>query len=415
MKIDFAETIREVLDDRHPVTIIGLGTLVLKQNAAEFGVNRETLNPPKVSLDFKDQISDNLYLYDWLSKKYDLNEDEVKLVHGQFCQNVLNRLVNYGQVNIPGVATFSQDSGSKQVKCEGDEDFLSLFYKGLPVIPVEIFEQFHTEAQNLAPVTLIASSDSIVPIADSVISNENDPHPDNEQTDSINIAEEASKDLSSSDESLVEMEEGTASNQESEPLSLNERLAQQIKAEESDQNTGEGIESTNAVAEDNTIKYVQKPDDSNYNWVWLILLALLSLFIMWFFMCNKKDSLKDVNAAKSNSGIVNDQVLDSSAAQDSLDVDTLSKSMLDSSNPNPEYCIIVTGVFKKARYILKMQDLLSRDGFDVYKEVNGDLTRVGIKFSCRDVNLEDYIQGIRRTYAPKAWYLDPELYVEYEN
>ena len=79
-----------------------------------------------------------------------------------------------------------------------------------------------------------------------------------------------------------------------------------------------------------------------------------------------------------------------------------------------ESCTIITGVFTKYRNIEKMESRLQSAGYKVYKASQNGSTRVGFTFDCNGVNLPKYLNKVRRQIDRKAWYLDPELYVDYE-
>ncbi len=79
-----------------------------------------------------------------------------------------------------------------------------------------------------------------------------------------------------------------------------------------------------------------------------------------------------------------------------------------------ESCTIITGVFTKYRNIEKMESRLQSAGYKVYKASQNGSTRVGFTFDCKGVNLPKYLNKVRRQISRKAWYLEPELYVDYE-
>ena len=78
-------------------------------------------------------------------------------------------------------------------------------------------------------------------------------------------------------------------------------------------------------------------------------------------------------------------------------------------------CIIITGVFSRYSNIDKMINLIERKGYQSYQEAYGSYTRVGLTFDCKNVDLESYLSKIRKQISRRAWYLQPELYVEYSN
>lgn len=76
-------------------------------------------------------------------------------------------------------------------------------------------------------------------------------------------------------------------------------------------------------------------------------------------------------------------------------------------------CIIILGSYSKQRNAIKMMADVENAGHNLYIGVKGNLTRVGLTFNCAKEDLVSYLQNIRKTYVTEAWYLVPELHVEY--
>ncbi len=78
-----------------------------------------------------------------------------------------------------------------------------------------------------------------------------------------------------------------------------------------------------------------------------------------------------------------------------------------------ESCVIIIGSFSNYQNVNAAERKLKNRGYSVYVEEYGPYTRVGFEFDCTGKNLEAYIQDIRRSIESKAWYLQPELHVDY--
>ena len=137
LKIDIAESIREVLCDRHPVCIYGLGTLCLKQQAAQFGDKRLKLHPPRMQVEFSDETSENQELLQWLCDKYEIRPAEARKAVKKFSESVLNTLLNYGKVYLPGIALFER-SEKGRIACDADASLTAAFYKNFPVVDLPL-------------------------------------------------------------------------------------------------------------------------------------------------------------------------------------------------------------------------------------------------------------------------------------
>ena len=84
--------------------------------------------------------------------------------------------------------------------------------------------------------------------------------------------------------------------------------------------------------------------------------------------------------------------------------DTLSKISPKSESQLFEY-VIITGSFKKARYVERMATRLNQLGFEVYRGDNDSTTRVGARVKCRPDQLDTLLNKIRSEVEPRAWVL----------
>jgi nucleoid DNA-binding protein len=147
------------------------------------------------------------------------------------------------------------------------------------------------------------------------------------------------------------------------------------------------------------------------------LLAFLLLFFLIYKGCNLISS-----KSSETSAVTEKEMSDHSASEvggtitsEDQDSDSGDDSSTGASADRPSSCVIITGVFSRTRNIKKMENLLQSRGYQVYMEDYGPYTRVGLEFDCANADLVDYIQNIRRSIpnAAKAWYLQPELHVDY--
>ena len=147
------------------------------------------------------------------------------------------------------------------------------------------------------------------------------------------------------------------------------------------------------------------------------LLGLILMFSLLYWGYKKlanKSSTKKANATElvNDNGTSSDDATNTSLTEDSGQEEEGSSALSD----NPESCIIITGVFSAYENVSKMESLLEDRGYNVYLEEYGPYTRVGFEYDCSQENMVDYLQNIRTTIpsAEKAWYLQPDFYVEYE-
>ncbi|NNE14738.1 MAG: hypothetical protein HKO66_13670 [Saprospiraceae bacterium] len=417
MQIDIAESIRETLAERNPVGLYGLGTLSLDHVPADFGHLRKSLYPPKMDMIFTETMSNNSAIIDWLSLKYDITIEEAQKAFTSFCEKLLNAMVNYGKVNLQGVAYFYKDE-DQILRCEPDQQFLSLFYRGLPEVEISLLSA-NKDVITPPPVVPVDKPDSQSQLIENDIETIEDNFGNIEEE--IELIEDKAEEI----EEVQEREEPieheafdiSLTNEKEESESLGSTATPVIVNEIS-----ETVDNTKVVQSEltePTNEVTWNPDNSNAKWdegdsifnlkTLLLLLALLLLLCIGYYACNKLMNNKGVLPPSDDPTNLIDE-----------DNPDLAAGLIDSSSLEngtvalPEKCIIITGAFKYSRNAIRMQDKLVRAGYDVYKETNGNLTRVGFKYDCKNENLEDYLQNIRRTISKKAWYLDPSLYVEYE-
>jgi len=418
LQIDIAESIRETLAEFNPVGLYGIGTLSLNHIPASFGEQRRTLLPPYMQLHFKESNSSNTHLFNWLQEKYEISQKDAESVFKAFCEKLLNALVNYGKVNITGIVSFYQ-SDNKSLEFIPDKDFTDLFYKGLPEIPALHIDKSERTIQTDSNLTgLKETEDNDHSSLEFDISPEIEKVNDNEEKNVKNdltsqIEKSAEIDLDSDYEESFEILRNDFISESVEPepkvvpidklnLTINEANKQTIN---------ESFDSN--ATWDPTPVNTDHASDSLFNGRNIALvIGLLLLALLGYFGCKKYLDTSDPVEPNGINTIQNE--IPVMSHQDSLDNNLIQIEPTYKGVALPERCAIVTGAFKKSRNAIRMQDRLLTEGYDVFQSVEDGLTRVGFKFDCRDVDLEEYLQNIRKTISEKAWYLDPSLYVEYE-
>lgn len=418
--------------DRKAVSLYGLGTLKLVQQTAQYGEKRKTLLPPSMILDFKESSSTNSDLINWLKAKYRINKSDAEAAVKQFSEKVLNVLLNTQSVKIPGVAYFEKRQGNGLI-CEADPGLLSAFYAGFPEVKLDIPVVEEEETQ--IAISDLTEEDTV----DSDVESSRDLNADSPETD---VADEETMDgdLDSEETGVISSLSGDAENtekeqseevpeEESEPMNLNDKFKYLHKKESSASGDEEEqvqevfdlkSELENLDEKDQFAafeKIVEEAEAINeqkrskrMNSMWGTLLILFSIALACVLIV---DACHKYNKNKS---IQTESVLNEPDLAKADGADAAAQEMLNTQTPTPaiEKCIIVTGVFSTEPNINKMKDLITKAGYTSYSEKNGVYTRVGLEFDCTDVNLEEYIQQVRKSISPRAWYLNPELYVAYK-
>lgn len=93
---------------------------------------------------------------------------------------------------------------------------------------------------------------------------------------------------------------------------------------------------------------------------------------------------------------------------DALPIDTSGQN---TGDVTVQECIIITGFFEKAANVVRMVNKLDALKYSVYLEEMANGTRVGFKFDCTDMDIEEFLRDIRKELSPDAWYLQPPVAV----
>ncbi len=459
MEINIASAIEEILDRRETVTLIGVGSLILENLSAKVSKSNETIAPPSAKLNFYDVQTDNKPLRKYLTKKYDLSKKEANKAIKKFSTSILNSIANYGEVNIEGIAKIKRDKGKLQVKAL--ESYKSRYYGGLPEIPLT---KVKNKKADKAKALKIEEKKAVLPLAPSKLSapevkKANTPTPAKTQstvpvydppTQKPTIknlpprgkvvytppAKPATPALTKpivkpqpvkSTEKLTvpAIEKKTpqpsmatkptsTSQVKTATMSLNEKLAQSSSSSRA--SVAKTISDVKPIGKSTYTPVPPKEEKFGCLGPFLSLLGLLLLlFLLWkgfscmYYKYNggaDKQNIAAVDAHSSSDDAESDTYNSSSESSESV-------TAVNSEDGLKE-CIIITGSFSRYQNVDKMERLLESKGYDVYVEEYGPYTRVGFRFDCSEEDLPSYLNRVRRNVSSKAWYLLPELYVEYK-
>ncbi|NNE26747.1 MAG: hypothetical protein HKN09_07880 [Saprospiraceae bacterium] len=373
MRIEIAQSIREILDERKTITIQGLGSIKLIQKPAYFGELRKTMFPPSVEMLFEESTSSNEALIQRLMENEGLTKKKAKEALNKYFEAVVNALVNYRKVRLKGICRLDQSKSGK-IKLEADPAFIGAYFKDLPEVPAKIITTLPKDANaasERAPEEIISASSAV---------------------------------------SLPEISDQSYKSEISQETHSTEEKVKSVMTDLIAEMKQEAPSAPSAKAEANLeAAWAPEKYDEGYGLIpWIIgavLLAALVLFTIFSIrQCQPSQDMPFSNETPT------EHVTDMLIADETQEEDSSSNEPL----LLPEQCIIITGSFASQANVGLMMTKISDAGYDVYTERSGNYTRVGLSFDCADVDLPAYLQNIRATIAPQAWYLDPELYVEYE-
>lgn len=404
MRIDIAESIREVLSDKLPVSITGLGTLLLKHIPAKFGDKRQSILPPSVELCLEPTKVTSSALREQLILKHGIKENEAQKYIKGFNEQIINAIVNYGQVRINGIGVFSK-TPSGQIELNVDEKFITAFYKGLPEVKAVVVKKSGESSIGtttpLAPPPPIQTKKEDSFISDKAIEKAQKPIPVFDLPDDANPK---------------------SANDVNKPELQTANPKPEYKTAPAKTTVKESIETPQ--------KKVYPKSDYDYSpgCVRPILYVLGFLLIMFLLFkgCSTILNLKDgstISSTSSSTLVGEDKNSDTQTIDPFKDADVTdptTKDFIPAEELNevidrPDKCIIITGTFASTRNVSRMQNWIADEGYEVYNEAYGPYTRVGFKFECADVDLEEYLQNVRRIFDRESWYLDPSLYVPHED
>jgi len=399
--IDVAAIIREILSDRQVVSITGLGSLRLVHQSASFSEKGKALKPPSMELVFSESTGTNTSLTKRISDNYKITNEQAGQVLKKFNKKILTLLVNYNKVNIPGIALIEKSKKDK-IKVTPSLAYVDEYYKGLPkisVTPISISTDNILKDKPSTPIVKkkatisSASKQTIIP------------------SSKINTTQSNGKaDYSAKEKTYVPPPVI--------PSQVKPTTTKQPQAQSS-------IKSEPTPASANTFspEQIQRPLYSatsekrrDFLWPIIMLVAFLLLMLLGVKACN---SIINMNSNKSGLELIDSETgtIDEIVANDSISSSDLEKMKNDGSLiPASGQCKIVTGVYSKLSNVINMKEKVRDAGYEVYTEEFGTYTRVGLVYNCdEETDLEAYLQNIRKELNPRAWYLDPSLYVEYIN
>lgn len=404
MHIDLAASIREVLDNMEPVSINALGTLQLKHIPAFFSDKGTTLSPPTMVLDVKDNITPNAPLIKTISSNYGITKDAAKELINTFNKKLLNNLLNYKKVYIDGVAVITRADNGK-VDIETTNGSVSAYYKDLPKITIipNIKVQTSPQDEALEPIVPVVAVDGDSTSEVSIV-----PDHGSNGIDSINEVIEPS----SAEQDVISQKQEVIA-----PLFSQPKLEAKtiISPQETKTIVPPIIAPTSSQPTVPVPQYVVQEKKPSLLWPLILLSAILLVILLCYRTCIHYAFNNDNISPDSKMTITEVDVLDGVTATDSISAQALTELRNDNSIiPVSGMCKIITGVFSRTTNVLNMRDKVRDAGYQVYSESYGEYTRVGLEFNCNDdTDLEAFLQEVRRVIAPKAWYLDPSLYVDY--
>jgi hypothetical protein len=393
MKIDIPYFIRQVLREQRKVYLPEIGTFILSQSPAQISDDKSLIHPPSLNILFNDEPSVDQSLKKYIQETDKFSNSKIDKAISDYSQSAFNKLININSNKIEGLGTLIRNEELDVVSFEPALDLFTKEYKNLSSLSIKPIERIKessavdyvidTQDQSVRPESKFGWLQPIIAgimIAVLVImfaimfkkcSNKdatmfNDP---NEATGALEESTlegttdtftgktetQSIADLEKKYQEVDKMLEGTSIPDETDSK-LNEELKQLID---------------NSKVNKNETK--------------------------------KADAFAE--AAVEEEPVVKTAVVENTAGTENKYADII---------PESGKCIIILGSLKKASNITRMISLIEREGKKAYTSQYNGMTRVGFSFDCSDVDIDVYLNEIRKRLSSKAWYLDPTVSIPYK-
>lgn len=377
MNVNIGKAITLMLQNKHRVSLAGLGTFVVQSTAAHFDSDRDQLNPPSAEIKLIDSEEVDHSLIEFLSDYYEISTTQSLKYINVFVKKLKQKLDNQDTVVIKGLGEFK--TNKNKLSFIANKSLVDSIYYGLT--PIKMDTKLSINEQ-------LASKTSSAIIGESLV----------ESTVVENVGKK-----------VAEVEIANAA-----------KMA-------NDQKQNSTYKSPYDTKEESKWSFLIKP--------LLIILGLILISVLLFRACSffalktDQDKVEEAENGNKTASEMNDTLQDiDSAIQDAnqmgegdrfvssfyphdieADIDPIAISEL---KYHPKTCIIIVGSFQDLNNAAKFQILLEEKGYDTFVQAKGDMTRVGFYADCADKDLKQFIVDIRNEINPNAWYLSPRLHVD---
>lgn len=447
MKIDVAKHIVQLLEQNESIRVPGLGNFNLLHRSASFTSGKQAMVPPKVEVEFTEEIGEGDDLAKALKKTYGIKKKEANQAIEVFSQKVLNNLLNLDRVRITGLGMLEKMSDGS-ISFNANKGFLSQYYIGLPEVSTQVKKSTATKSTIEAPKEVSTPAVKKEVVKETIIK----PEPKAEPKIEPEVPKEIKAEPIVKETIATVTEPATPVVPVAATATAVSSLASSDSKESAPKNkTWREIEQeklANKTQVKNDPPPVLSYDDDDGGrgclWPFIGLLALCLIGLFFFKYCGTKeipnplaktdtldsvlqhfdedqseleafetDNAKSANDVESQANKTNSSPNSSSKSSSNSNSKTKPLATEDASiSSNPNQCIIITGVFNSEANTRGMSNHLKTSGYVPYVERKGDKFRVGLKFDCRDTDLKSFIRSIRRNIAKDAWYLQPSLRVD---
>ncbi|MFT4534913.1 MAG: hypothetical protein ACJA1A_002512 [Saprospiraceae bacterium] len=392
MKIDIPYYIRQVLREQRKVYLPEIGTFILSQTPAQISDDKSRISPPILNVDFKDGISDDKSLVTYIQDTNKFSNTKIDKAIADYSQSTFNKLINVNLNKIEGLGTLIRDEDLDIVSFESNMESFTKEYRGLSSLSIKPIERIkensvvdyviNTGDQSLRSESKFGWLSPVIAgvmIAALVIlfamlfkkCSEEDTTLFQDPNEEAGILDE-SPDVKFADTSYEEAEMQTSSALD------------------------EGYAEVDQMLDDKSI-----PDETD---------------------AKLNEELKQlIDNSKANKDLIATANPESKKAVKERPIDQ-NQEVMNTDDPVNQYaeiipesgtCIIILGTLKRASNITRMISLIERDGKKIHTSQYKGMTRVGFSYDCSSVDIDVYLNEVRKRLSSKAWYLDPIVSIPY--
>lgn len=416
MKIDIQYYIRQVLREQRKVYIPEIGTLILSQTPAYISEDKSEVHPPSIDILFDGSESKDKSLKRYIKETGKYSKSDINAAITSYTQSTFDNLINNNVNHIEQVGTLSQDSVSGKVGFTPSFDAFTKEYKDLTLLPIKPINRIKQD--NIVPHAVDTEDQYLrkeskwrwlqpiiagVLIASLVIlsmilmkkCNQTDSMLYNNPNEEVGIVDDT--------EVLNEKDSFFAEETESEE---GENVIDDVTDESAIVNT-EDLESKyeeiDALVNDGSRNLATKVDEE---------IAELKTIDNQLVDEENIEVIETVSIQEDDLKYPGESEVDN--IEESITEPTYTQSKYAEIIPSSGKCIIIVASLNKATNITRMISKIERDGKKAYTSQYNGRTRVGFSFDCTEVDLEQYLNDVRKKFATKAWYLDPSLAIPYQ-
>lgn len=387
MKIDIPYYIRQVLREQRKVYVPEIGTFTLIQSPARLSDTKLKIDPPQLNIRYDDDQSNDSSLKNYIKDTGRFSNSKIEKAISDFTQRTFNKLINVNKSEILGLGTLIKVENEEKVSFLPTLDLFTREFKDLKTIDLTLVERIKEE--NLVSHAIDTSDVSarapgrfswLQPIIAGIViaalaifivkscRNYDDTTYQNPEVDQIGAI----------DDTTNQQDETEVNNElSSDSVGIIEELDKEYEEVDKMLQGRSKINFPDSKLEEE--------------------LSQLEL---------SEESIKDLPKTK-------DTTVKSITKEKELESPNPSINKYADIIPSSGNCIIILGSFKRASNITRMISLIEREGKNVYQSQYQGKTRVGFKFDCTEVEIEEYLNDVRERLSSKAWYLDPTVSIPY--